>query len=101
MLRPDRAARLVNQKALDPSLPGLDEVIDRLLAAGFDQEPATAYEAEVARAVGRVVVDRLVDAGGRRPVGAGAGNRLGRAGDAEEPPGSGASKRRLRDDGAS
>ena len=60
ILRPDRAARLVNQKALDPSLPGLEDVIDRLLAAGFDQEPATAYEAEVARAVGRVVVDRLV-----------------------------------------
>jgi len=60
ILRPDRAARIVAQHAVDPSLPGLEEVIDRLVNAGFDATPANAYEAEVARAVGHVIVDRLI-----------------------------------------
>ena len=30
LLNPARAARLINQRALDPTLPGLDTVIDRL-----------------------------------------------------------------------
>lgn len=60
ILRPDRAARLVNQHALDPSLPGLEEVIDRLIKAGFDTPAATPYEAEVRRTIGRVIVERLI-----------------------------------------
>jgi hypothetical protein len=67
VLRPDRAARLVNQKALDASLPGLDEVLDRVIAAGFDSKRANGYEAEIARAVGRVVVDRLMALAGTAP----------------------------------
>ncbi len=59
MLRPDRAARLVNQHALDPSLPGLGQVIDALTNAVVGRATATAYEAEIARAVQRVVVERL------------------------------------------
>jgi hypothetical protein len=60
ILRPDRAGRLVNQHALDPSLPGLEEVIDRLIKAGFDTPAATPYEAEVRRTIGRVIVERLI-----------------------------------------
>ncbi len=60
ILEPDRAARLVNQHALDPSVPGLDEVIQRLVKAGFGPAPSNAYQAEVARAVGRVITDRLI-----------------------------------------
>jgi hypothetical protein len=60
LLRPDRAARLVNQRALDPSLPGLADVLDRLVAATFQPATSTPYEAEVQRAVQRVVVDRLI-----------------------------------------
>jgi hypothetical protein len=60
ILQPERAARLVEQHALDPSLPGLDQVIDRLVRAGFDTPATSPYEAEVARAVGRVVADRLM-----------------------------------------
>jgi hypothetical protein len=67
VLRPERAARLVNQKALDPSLPGLGEVIDRLIQAGFDQKAATGYEAEIARVVGRVVAERLMALAGGAP----------------------------------
>ncbi|RPJ80325.1 MAG: hypothetical protein EHM13_12205, partial [Acidobacteria bacterium] len=60
ILRPDRAARLVNQHALDPSLPGLLDITNALVRAGFYQEAASAYEAEVSRAIGRVVVERLM-----------------------------------------
>ena len=36
MLQPDRAARMVAQNAVDQALPGLGEVIDRLIKATFD-----------------------------------------------------------------
>jgi hypothetical protein len=59
VLEPDRSARMVAQHAIDPSLPGLEEVIDRLAKATFDAKPANPYEAEIARAEQRVLVDRL------------------------------------------
>jgi len=59
VLQLDRAARMVAQHAVDPSLPGLDEVIGRLTKATFDVPTATEYEAEVRRAEERVLVDRL------------------------------------------
>ncbi|HTM31571.1 MAG TPA: zinc-dependent metalloprotease [Vicinamibacterales bacterium] len=59
ILQPDRAARLVAQHAVDPALPGLEEVVDRLVKATFDATTATPYEAEVRRATQRVLVDRL------------------------------------------
>ena len=45
VLQLDRAARMVAQHAVDPSLPGLEEVIDRLTKAIFDAPAATPYEA--------------------------------------------------------
>jgi hypothetical protein len=59
VLQPDRAARLVDQHAVDPTLPGLDDVIEQLVKATFDAPTATPYEAEVRRATERVLVDRL------------------------------------------
>lgn len=59
VLQLDRAARMVSQHAVDPTLPGLEEVIDRLTKATFDAPAATPYEAEVRRAEQRVLVDRL------------------------------------------
>lgn len=59
VLLPDRASRIVAQNALDPSLPGLDAVVDRLTQATFDAETANAYEEAVRRAAARVLVDRL------------------------------------------
>ncbi len=56
----DRAARMVAQHAVDPALPGLEEVLDRLTKAVFDAPAATAYEAEVRRAEERVLVDRVM-----------------------------------------
>jgi hypothetical protein len=55
-----RAARMVAQHAVDPTLPGLEEVIDRLTKATFDAPAANPYEAEVRRAEERVLVDRVM-----------------------------------------
>jgi len=57
LLLPERAARLIAQRALDPDLPGLDDVLERLVATGCDApQPGDAYEAEIARAVRTVIV---------------------------------------------
>ena len=60
ILQPDRAARMVAQNAVDQALPGLGEVIDRLIKATFDQPTSGNYEAEVRRAEERVLVDRVM-----------------------------------------
>jgi hypothetical protein len=59
-LQLDRAARMVAQHAVDPTLPGLEEVIDRLAKATFDAPAASPYEAEIRRATERVFVDRVI-----------------------------------------
>ncbi len=56
-----RAARLVQQHALDAALPGLDLVLGRLASATFGPVPADGYHAELGRAIQRVVVERLMD----------------------------------------
>jgi hypothetical protein len=55
----DRAARIVAQHAVDPSLPGLEEVIDRFTRATFDATTSSAYEAEVRRTAERALVTRV------------------------------------------
>lgn len=60
VLQLDRAARMVAQHAVDPSLPGLEEVIDGLTKATFDAAAGSPYEAEIRRAEQRVLVDRLL-----------------------------------------
>jgi hypothetical protein len=60
VLQLDRAARMVSQHAVEPTLPGLEEVIDRLTRATFDAVTATPYEAAVRRAEERVLVDRVM-----------------------------------------
>ena len=60
MLQPDRAARMVAQYAVDQALPGLGEVIDKLVKATFDVTTSGTYEAEVRRATERVLVDRVM-----------------------------------------
>ena len=49
-----RAARMVAQKAIDPTLPGLEDVIKALRAATFMAPAATPYEQEIRRATSRV-----------------------------------------------
>jgi hypothetical protein len=60
VLQLDRAARMVAQHAVNPALPGLEDVIDRLTAATFDVPTTTGYEAAVRRAEERVLVDRIM-----------------------------------------
>jgi hypothetical protein len=60
VLDAERTARMVEQHALDPALPGLEEVIDSLFAATFGAKVSGAYQAEITRATERVVVERLM-----------------------------------------
>ena len=58
-LQLDRAARMVAQHAVEPTLPGLEEVIDRLTKATFGATATGSYENEVRRVEERVLVERL------------------------------------------
>lgn len=69
LFHPERAARMVQQAVLDPSLPGLDHVIERVRDGTFGLVPATSYEAEIGRAVERLFVERLMALAGGSPVG--------------------------------
>ena len=60
IFQPERAARLVEQHVVDPSLPGLGEVIDQVGAALVQAAPAGPYEAEIARSVQRVAAEQLM-----------------------------------------
>ena len=64
VLDPRRAARLLEQNALDSSLPGLGDVVGALTAIGEPHAADSPYEAEVRRAVGRVVADGLMSLAG-------------------------------------
>ena len=59
-LEPDRASRMVAQHAIDPSLPGLSEVLAALRSATFQANAASPYEEEVRRAEARALVERLM-----------------------------------------
>ncbi len=65
---PQRAARLVEQRARDPKLPGLDEVIDQTTRAVFHETGRNPYEAELARTVQRSMVERLMDLASAAPM---------------------------------
>ena len=68
MLQPDRAARLVEQHALDPSLPGLEDVIIGLFQTSTADDEDSPYEAEIRRAVRGVAMDRLMALAGGAPM---------------------------------
>jgi len=60
ILTNDRAARLVAQHAVDQKLPGLEDVLGRLVTTIFDANPQTSYEAEINRAMKRVLLNRVM-----------------------------------------
>jgi hypothetical protein len=60
LLQSDRAARLVTQKALDSTLPGLDDVLDRLVIAVFEAPTANEYENEIKRTTERAFASQLM-----------------------------------------
>jgi hypothetical protein len=56
----ERAARLVQYHAEDPSLPGLDEVIDKVVGATWKAPAASGLAGEVQHAIDAVVLYRLM-----------------------------------------
>jgi hypothetical protein len=60
LFNPERAARLVQQHSLDPSQPGLVEVLDSVLVATAKAPGEDSYFTALARSTQRVVVDRLI-----------------------------------------
>ena len=60
LLNPERATRLVDYHSRDTENPGLDEVIERLLAATWKSERASPRAAEVGRAIDNAVLYRLM-----------------------------------------
>jgi hypothetical protein len=68
LLQPDRAARMVAQHAIDPSLPGLSDVIGVLRHATLEAAGTSPYEEEVRRAASRALVERLIWLAGGAPM---------------------------------
>jgi hypothetical protein len=68
LLQPDRAARMVAQHAIDPSLPGLSDVIGVLRHATLEAAGTSPYEEEVRRAGSRALVERLIWLAGGAPM---------------------------------
>ena len=60
ILNSDRAARLVEQKARPGGLPGLDEVIDRLVSVTWKHERTVGLDAEIQRTVDNLVLHHLI-----------------------------------------
>ncbi|MGW8267639.1 MAG: zinc-dependent metalloprotease, partial [Longimicrobiales bacterium] len=68
LFHPERASRMVQQKALYPDLPGLGEITRAYADAIFGPSFADPYQAEVNRAVERVFVDRIMALAARAPM---------------------------------
>ncbi|HEU5207881.1 MAG TPA: zinc-dependent metalloprotease [Longimicrobiales bacterium] len=60
LLDPERAARLVQQSALDPSLPGLEDVLERVREQVVGRRTSDPYRAELARTVEHAWIDNLM-----------------------------------------
>jgi hypothetical protein len=61
LLHPERANRLVLQKALDENQLGLDELLQRLVKQTIHSLPSTkGYAEEVAHTIGFIVIDHLI-----------------------------------------
>lgn len=68
LLHPERAARMIQQQALRPDLPGLMDIVDRVVENVFGVRFRDGYDAEVNRAVERVLVDRLMMLASQAPM---------------------------------
>lgn len=60
ILRPERAARLVEQHSRDKDIPGLPEVLDKLISSTWKSMSNSPYHAEVQRVVDNVVLSYLM-----------------------------------------
>jgi len=64
LLHPERAARLVDYKARDDGVPGLDEVIDAMVDATWKAPHGTGVKAEIRRIVDNLVLYNLMKLAG-------------------------------------
>jgi hypothetical protein len=60
LFNPERAARLVEFHARSAENPGLEEVLDAILAATWKEQHGSGYRAEIARAIDRVALYDLM-----------------------------------------
>jgi hypothetical protein len=61
LLHPERANRLILQKAQDKQQPGLDEVLENLIEKTIQNLPSTlGYKEEVMYTVGFIAIDHLI-----------------------------------------
>jgi hypothetical protein len=60
LFNPERGARLVEFHARNAENPGLDEVLEAILAATWKEQHGSAYRAEIARMIDRVVLYDLM-----------------------------------------
>jgi Met-zincin/Domain of unknown function (DUF5117) len=60
LLDPERAARMVAQRAIDPALPGLSDLLKRLETKVFAGASANAYDATLQQLVQRSYVDQVM-----------------------------------------
>lgn len=68
LLHPERAARMVQQKALYPDLPGLGDILRDVGRALLEPSYTDPYEAEINRVVERVFVDRVMALAAQAPM---------------------------------
>ncbi|MEZ4818280.1 MAG: zinc-dependent metalloprotease, partial [Flavobacteriaceae bacterium] len=59
LLHPERANRLIQQKALQPTNLGFEDVLDELVTAIFEEETTTPYEKEVQHVIQYRVLQQL------------------------------------------
>ncbi|HJO02478.1 MAG TPA: zinc-dependent metalloprotease [Acidobacteriota bacterium] len=65
---PARAARMVQQHALDSSLPGLVDVLDQTLNTVFTMRSGDGYEQEIIRAVQRATIEQVMSLSSSAPM---------------------------------
>uniref|UniRef100_UPI0025F07FED zinc-dependent metalloprotease n=1 Tax=uncultured Nevskia sp. TaxID=228950 RepID=UPI0025F07FED len=65
LLQPERAARLVQQRAGDGNLPGFEAVTDRLIAASFDGRATNSIDKQILHAQQLIVVQKLIALAGK------------------------------------
>ena len=61
LLHPERANRLIQQKAMDKDNLGLDDLLDQLVAATFSKPKGSAYEKELQRTIQFVTLQHIIN----------------------------------------
>ncbi len=68
ILTNERSARMVEQKAIDPTLPGLEDVADRLIATVYDAKATDGYQAEISRGLQRILAGHFMNLAATSPM---------------------------------